>query len=155
MGLCKRYSTKGERGNERYMKKVCTKKTIIVRDTRASNKTYLGRYLNDIDWSFVSNEIDCTSKLDLFMNLANTGINLLTPIKHIRINTVDIFWMTEKLKDLICKRQKAFLKEGRHSIMYKYYRNAVNRERKICKSRFYTSRIKELKGRNQGCGGKR
>ena len=30
------------------------------------------------------------------MNLANIGINLLKRIKHIRINTVDTFWMTER-----------------------------------------------------------
>ena len=32
--------------------------------------------------------------------------------------------------------------------MYKYYRNAVNKERKRCKAKYYTSKVKDLKGVN-------
>ena len=128
------------------VKKVSTKKSIMVRDTTPSNKASLCCYLTEIDWSVIDNERDCTSKLELFMNLSNIGINLLTPQKQIRIDISDTPWMTEKLKALIGNRKKVFLNESRHSLKYKFYRNAVNRERKDCKSRFYKSRIQDVKG---------
>ena len=33
-------------------------------------------------------------------------------------------------------------------LMYKYYRNAVNKERKRCKAKYYASKVKDLKGVN-------
>lgn len=55
--------------------------------------------------------------------------------------------MLVKLKQLIRMRQQTFL-ANKSSLMYKYYRNAVNNERKRCKARYYTSKVKYLKGVN-------
>ena len=67
------------------------------------------------------------------------------PIKKIRMNTRDVPWMTQHLKDLIRKRQQAFHKKGAASVQYKFYRNQVNRERKICRAKFYESRVAHMK----------
>ena len=50
--------------------------------------------------------------------------------KKVRMNTRDVPWITQHLKDLIRKREQAFHKKGAESIQYKLYRNQVNRERK-------------------------
>lgn len=55
--------------------------------------------------------------------------------------------MLVKLKQLIRMRQQTF-HANKSSLMYKYYRNAVNNERKRCKARYYTSKVKYLKGVN-------
>ena len=59
--------------------------------------------------------------------------------KKVPMNTRDIPWMTQHLKDLIRKREQAFHKKGADSVQYKFYRNQVNRERKHCKAKFYQS----------------
>ena len=50
--------------------------------------------------------------------------------KKVRMNTHDVPWITQHLKDLIRKREQAFHKKGAESIQYKLYRNQVKRERK-------------------------
>ena len=55
------------------------------------------------------------------------------------MNTRDVPWMTQHLKDLIRKREQAFHKKGTDSVQYKAYRNQVNRERKklVCRADFF------------------
>lgn len=55
--------------------------------------------------------------------------------KKVRMNTRDVPWITQHLKDLIRKREQAFHKKGAELIQYKLYRNQVNRERKLCKAK--------------------
>ncbi|CAB3991389.1 Hypothetical predicted protein [Paramuricea clavata] len=43
------------------------------------------------------------------------------------------------------KRQKAFDNHCVASSQYKFYRNIVNRERKLCKANFYKSKIEHTK----------
>ena len=44
-------------------------------------------------------------------------------------------------------RQQAFC-SNRHGLAYKFYRNAVNKERKLCKGKYYASKVQDLKGVN-------
>ena len=37
---------------------------------------------------------------------------------------------------------------NRHGLAYKFYRNAVNKERKLCKGKYYASKVQDLKGLN-------
>ena len=64
------------------------------------------------------------------------------------ICTADVPWMNESLKSLIMKRQKAFCAYGPDSAQFKYFRNLVNRQRKICRGKYYESKIQHLKGEN-------
>ena len=64
------------------------------------------------------------------------------------ICTADVPWMNESLKSLIMKRQKAFCTYGPDSAQFKYFRNLVNRQRKICRGKYYESKIQHLKGEN-------
>ena len=70
------------------------------------------------------------------------------PVKRVRVNTPDAPWMTQHLKSLILKRQKAFHKHGAESPQYKFYRNAVNRERKTSKANFYKTKVEHMKDEN-------
>ena len=69
------------------------------------------------------------------------------PERTIQVYPKDAPWMSVKLKELIHKCQQAF-HTNKSGLMYKYYRNAVNKERKRCKAKYYTSKVKDLKGVN-------
>ena len=56
--------------------------------------------------------------------------------------------MNESLKSLIIKRQKAFCAYGPDSVQFKYFCNLVNGQRKICRGKYYESKIQHLKGEN-------
>ena len=84
-------------------------KFVLKRDKRASRKAELGRYLDAIDWlTLFSSAESCEDLLDVFMNFIRTGLDLIMPVKRVCINTTDAPWMTQHLKSLIRKRQKAF-----------------------------------------------
>ena len=55
--------------------------------------------------------------------------------------------MSVRLKKLICMSQQGFY-SNRHGLAYKFYRNAVNKERKLCRGKYYTSKVQDLKGVN-------
>ena len=51
--------------------------------------------------------------------------------------------MTAELKSEIKKRQKAFVQGNR--LVFSYYRNLVNRNRKKCRQRYYHSEVNHLR----------
>ena len=61
------------------------------------------------------------------------------------VDRSDAPWMTDHLKSLIQKRQKAFHKYGVQSTLLRFYRNMVNRERRACKGNFYKSKVEHAK----------
>ena len=68
--------------------------------------------------------------LDIFSKVLYTGLDLLVPIRRVCVDTYDAPWMNDHLKSLILKPQKAFHDGNTESMLNKFYRNAVNRERK-------------------------
>ena len=107
----------------------------------------MGRYLTKIDLSLVCGPLDtCESMWTSFHEIVHFGLDIIMPEKQIRIHPADAPWMTQKLKSLILSRQKAFHMHGAYSRQFKYYRNRVNRERKVCRAKYYESHIKQLKG---------
>ena len=127
----------------------CSTKVVLKRDRRASRRAELGRYLSDVNWSMLFSSIEnCEDLLNVFHEVIRTGLDLLMPVRKVRINTSDAPWMTQHLKSLILKRQKAFHRNGAESTHYKFYRNVVNRERKACKATFYKSKVEHMKEEN-------
>ena len=124
-----------------------TRKVIYKRDSRASCKAAMGRYLCALDWPLLFNSLEsCEELLNTFQQVISTGLDLLMPLRKIRAIPSDVPWMSQKLKSLIQKRQEAFFKSGATSVQFKRYRNAVNRERKECRANYYESRVQQMKG---------
>ena len=86
--------------------------------------------------------------LDILHKVIHTGLNILMPVRRVRVNTSDVPWMTPHLKSLILKRQRAFREHGAESSSFKFYRNVVNRERKSCKASFYLIKVEHMKDEN-------
>ena len=116
---------------------------VKLRDTRPSNKMELGRVLSTIDWSCLDLINSCEGKLAFFNKIILDSLNFIMPVKIRIVHNNDAPWMSDKLKRLIKKRQRA-LQSGNRS-EFKYYRNVVNMERKKCKAAYYDNKIKNLK----------
>ena len=126
-----------------------TIKFVFKRDKRESRKAVLGRYLCNIDWpGLFSTDGSCEDLLKSFSQIIHTGLDLLMPLKRVRVSTNDAPWMTQHLRSLIMKRQKAFHEKGSSSPLFRFYRNLVNRERKICKFNFYKFKVENMKEEN-------
>ena len=124
-------------------------KYVFKRDMRASRKAEMGRFLSGMDWpSLFTSFESCEDMLSMFCETIHAGLDLLIPVKKVRVCSSDAPWMTQHLKSLILKRQKAFHNKGPKSLQYKLYRNVVNRERKVCKANFYKLKVENMKEKN-------
>jgi hypothetical protein len=128
------------------LNKINKKKLLTSRDRRTSRKNEMGRYLGSIDWSLMFASSASGDMWNTVHAIVHTGLDLIMPKRQIRVCNADAPWMNHKLKSLIVKRQQAFTSNGVNSILFKYYRNLVNRERKICRAKYYESKIQLLKG---------
>ena len=121
-----------------------SRKLVITGDMRRSRKRELGRYLTSCKWDVTLDHLKtCEEKLELFTDLIYLGINTIMLNKSIILHVNDPTWITANFKNLIKKRQAAF--SNGNSELFRYYCNRVNRERKICREKFYSSKIAHLK----------
>ena len=78
------------------------------RDTRASWKLELSRYLCGIDWSLVESTQGCAAKLQLFTDVVKTELDITMPVKKSKIHATDAPLVSPEFKELVKLRQKAF-----------------------------------------------
>ena len=103
------------------------RKVTMRRDLRTSNKVALGRYLTQINWPLLLTPlVSCEEKWQVFQDVIHSGLDTIMPAKPVKICIADVPWMTESLKSLIMKRQRAFSAYGPDSVQFKYFRNLVN-----------------------------
>ena len=67
----------------------CSRRFVTRRDTRLSRRLELGRYLSSIDWSVVDSITGCENKLLLFEDLIKNGVDILMPIKSVKLHVND------------------------------------------------------------------
>ena len=122
-----------------------SRKVITKRDTRISRKRELGRYLNSINWSIFDSLESCEDKLELMTNLIINGLNHIMPIERVivKVHVNDCPWITPNFKKLIRHRQNAFISGD--IVRFRKLRNLINRERKILRKKFFTSKVSQLK----------
>ena len=95
-------------------------KFILKRDLQPSRKAEMGRYLCSLDWPLLLSSLETGDELlCVFEQVIHTGLDLLMPVRKVRMNTRDAPWMTQHLEDLIRKRQQAFLNKGADSVQCK------------------------------------
>ena len=64
-------------------------------------------------------------------------------LKPVKLHVNNAPWTTAEFKELIRARDKAFAKED--SVNFCRLRNKVNRERKLCRSRYFHTKVVNLK----------
>lgn len=128
------------------MQRKVSTKHIFKQDMPASRKAELGHYLSIMDWDFLFSSHETCDELEWTLpKVIHTGFDIIMPVKKVHINPKDAPWMTQELKTLILKRQKAFHHHGAYSTIFKFYRNSANQSRKRCKATFYNSKVGHLK----------
>ena len=125
-------------------KSVSEKKIIKVRDKRRSNISSLGRFFQNVPFEDILSSVQSPcEKLTIFTDIINYGLNTIMPERSIKVHVTDRPWMTNTLKRLINKRQKAFATGNEP--LFSFLRNKVNRERKRCREIYYKTKVQDLK----------
>ena len=87
--------------------------------------------------------MNCENKLQLFVELLQIGLDNIMPHQTTKLHVNDSPWFTPELKNLIKLRQRAIKNDDKE--LFRLYRNRVNRERKICRARFFSAKVQHLK----------
>ena len=137
-------------------KTISKNKTVTVRDLRPSKKQAFGRFLHSVEWTILDSMKNMDIKTTYFNDMIQIGLNTLMPTKTVKLHRNDAPWMNDlkctmhhasmhhDLKLLIRQRQKALNEKDIH--LFRFYRNEVNRERKLCREKYvYQVKVKKLK----------
>ena len=79
---------------------------------------------------------------DTFSEVVHTDLDILMPEKQYHICSADTPWMTQRVKALILKRQKAFSMYRPESIQFKYFRNLSTGREKLVEPGITNQRYK-------------
>ena len=121
-----------------------SKQTVISRDLRPSNRHAMRLYLEQVDVAAkIAAEESCERKVSMLQTILQTGLDIIFPLKSKTVYPNEPPWINSTLKNLIKKCQRA-LNQGDHA-EFKLLRNRVNRERKMCRSKYYECRVHHLK----------
>ena len=121
-----------------------SKFTVKSRDLRENNRQALRSYLEQVDITSLINTVDsCEEKASLLQTVVQTGLDFVAPIRTKTIHVTEPPWINQRLKSLIKKRQRV-LSLGDQA-KFRRLRNLVNRERKACRGKYYSNKVKHLK----------
>ena len=113
---------------------------VKVRQIKPTNINRFGVFLENFDWSQVLGEEGIDKKVQTFLECTNSMINQFFPEKTIRRHSNDKLFITNKIKALIARRDKAF-KSGKSEV-YKSLRNQVSIEIRKAKLSFYDEKVR-------------
>ena len=99
--------------------------------------------MGSVDWSVTDSVPDCGSKLQLFQDFVKIGLDTIMPLKTIKFHVNDAPWVTAEFKDFIKLREVAFAQGDTER--FRNLRNTVNPERKLCRSKYYASKVAKFK----------
>ncbi len=81
----------------------------------------------------------CADQFALFHTVLSNLIDTHLPLKVVSRNRDDRPWITDKFRNLINLRQ--YYQKAGKDLMYRLYRNRVNRERKRLKASYFQDRL--------------
>ena len=120
------------------------RRTIKSRNLKPSNRLAMRTYLQNVDINAqigsVHTGVEKVSDLELIFQV---GMDFVMPLRSKTIYSGEPPWINTKLKDLIKRRQRA-LAQG-NLTLFRFLRNRVNRERKVCRTRYYDTKVAYLK----------
>ena len=118
--------------------------TIKARDLRPSSRLAMRTYLQEVDaHTLVGDANSCAEKASIFQSIIQCGPDSILPVQSKSIHSTDPPWVNPALKDLIRRRQMALAENNQP--MFRFLRNRVNRERKICRARYFDAKVSHLK----------
>ena len=121
-------------------------RTVTTRTVNAESKQAFGRYMTGVDWSLIDTIDSVQEQYAHFSALIHIGLDSILPKKRVKFHRNDAPWISPKLKALIAHRQRAYYQDNKP--LFHYYRNKVNRERKLCKRSYYNTKVSVLTENN-------
>jgi hypothetical protein len=119
---------------------------VIIRQGNVSAKRAFSEWLTKVNWLGLYQTVSCETKLNMFHNVIESGLDYFLPKKSVKLHASDKPWITPNYKNLIAKRQKASRQGNR--VLYCKLRNQCIRECKTLKSTFLNTELNELKSKN-------
>jgi exonuclease III len=104
---------------------------VTKRNESVRNKENLKKAITDINWTELYKAESCQEKYECFENKIQSLVDQHLPFHTVVRNSNDLPWVTDKFRRLIKKRQYHF--HNNNDIMFRFFRNKVNRERKRLK----------------------
>ena len=95
------------------------KKIVYKRGMRPARKSMFGRYLNEIDWSFLDSPNLIDAKGCYFTDVLSIGLSYILPEKCFMVHPNDHPWINEDLRRLIKLRQHALF--AGNTTLFKLY----------------------------------
>ena len=86
----------------------------------------------------------CISKLESFSHELSSAIETFFPWKTVKTYVYDKPWITVKLKSMIKKRQAAFIKYEKDSLMFRMWWNGVQGAIKTAERSYYDNKVDGL-----------
>ena len=121
-------------------------RTVTTRVVNAESKQAFSRYMTGLDWSLIDTIDSVQDQYTHLSSPIHLGLDSILPQKRLKIHRNDAPWISPKLKSLIVHRQKAYYQDNK--LLFHYYRNKVNRERKLCKRSYYNTKVSVLTENN-------
>jgi hypothetical protein len=118
-------------------------KSITKRNQSAKNRNNLKTAVNSISWDNLYRAKTCSDKFTIFSSILENLIDKHLPFHTVQRNVNDLPWVTDRFRHLIKLRQFHF--HSGNTVMFKLFRNKVNRERKKLKSEFVKTTMDDLK----------
>lgn len=117
--------------------------TVKKRDLRPSSRLAMRSYLQQVDVPSLLGTVEsCAEKVLLLDTIIKTGLDFILPLRPKTIHSSEPPWMNPTFKNLIKSRQSA-LSNG-NMVNFRLLRNRVNRERKICREKYYKAKVSHL-----------
>ena len=107
-----------------------------------------GRRIQNQNWYEVNTASDVQSKADAFYRLVKYAITTIFPVKSVTSHAADKPWITDRIKNLIDQRQRAFAQGDTEN--WAKLRNQVIREIKKAKINHNTKKVRKLQKLNPG-----
>lgn len=117
-------------------------KTKITRPLNVSGIQSFGSWIQRQNWHEVLENGDTQGKANAFYSILDLGVSTCFPEKKRKIHNKDKPWITQKIKHLVLKRQKAF--ELGKVMEWRKLRNQVKREVEKAKITYHANRIRDL-----------
>lgn len=101
---------------------------MVIYDYAKCDSFELKRFLNRVDWSFISSETDIEVATQRFYDFLLAGIEMSTPVKRVHRTSFPM-WFSKELKSLIFEKKKAHSDYKRSGLESDYIRFSLLRSR--------------------------
>lgn len=121
-------------------------KTILRRSGDANGKAFFVNEMKQINWKPLYDLNYCNDKFHFFMSSIQNLLDYYLPYVEVKVNSTDKPWINSNYKDLIIKRQIAWVNNNKK--LYNIYRNKVNRATKCLRKKYFKSQVQNLRETN-------